>query len=145
MPEFTALQSITAPGSFAIGYHKGDPISADVIERWALTEDVDYVAGGVEAAEAAAAAPQRPSPEDNRAAWETWAVANGMPATEASVAAIEDLQADRDADGEEIDRPAESAKKADWVEYAVARGLDEQTAKDSTIPQLQDFDYDTLR
>ena len=40
--------------------------------------------------------------------------------------------------------PGSDAKKADWVAYAVSRGMDEQTAKDSTIPMLQDFDYDHL-
>ncbi len=40
--------------------------------------------------------------------------------------------------------PGSDAKKADWVAYAVARGMDEQTAQDSTVAQLQAFDYDHL-
>lgn len=40
--------------------------------------------------------------------------------------------------------PSDNAKKPEWVAYATARGMNEQTAKDSTVAQLQSFDYDHL-
>lgn len=47
-------------------------------------------------------------------------------------------------DAVEVDPPGANARKADWVEYAVARGMSRETAEDSTIAQLADYDYALL-
>lgn len=44
----------------------------------------------------------------------------------------------------ELEAPGSDGRKADWVTYAISRGMDEKTANDSTIAQLQEFDYDHL-
>jgi len=54
-------------------------------------------------------------------------------------------QANEQTKAADVPEPGPHAHKADWVQYAITRGLDEKTANDSTIAQLQEFDYDTLR
>lgn len=52
--------------------------------------------------------------------------------------AVEQIAADH------RDQPGPNARKQDWVDYAIWRGMDERTAKESTVPQLEAADYDTL-
>ncbi len=53
-------------------------------------------------------------------------------------------QANEQAAAEHLDAPGPHARKDEWMTYAMWRGMDEQTAKDSTIAQLEAVDYDTL-
>jgi hypothetical protein len=135
--EYTALRGILSPGTSVYGYHRGQPVSAEVVDTWALSvgtandPDADVVEGDLPAEETPAPPiAHRPTEADNRAAWESWAIANGMDAQRAAEASQEDLEA-VGADeagteqGDQPVRPADSAKKADWQAYAVRLGADE--------------------
>jgi hypothetical protein len=137
--EFTALDSIPAPGTTVFGYRRGDAVGADVVESWGLVVG-QHVCEGDLSDDAPGAVPmQRPGPEANRADWEAWAVANGMDADVAAEAPMEDLQAEGTPEADSADRPADSAKKAEWVDFAVSRGLDRETAEGKTKAELQDW------
>lgn len=130
--EFTALEPIAAPDSFAFGYMRGDAVGADVVKNWGLEVGVQVCEGDlaeeVRPNEAGAA---QPGPEANYAAWQTWAVANGMPQAEAEAASMEQLQG-WNAPDDSAGRPADSAVKADWVAYVEANGADVSWAEAST-------------
>jgi hypothetical protein len=134
--EYTALRSILAPGTSVYGYHRGQPIMASVVDAWSLTvgtandPDADVVEGDLPADEPAVApTPRRPTEADNRATWESWAVANGMDAQQAAETSQEDLEAVGVSEqGEQPVRPADTAKKAEWQAYAARMGADETWA-----------------
>lgn len=115
--EFTALGSLKQPGvdTYAVGYRRGDAVTAVVVENWGLVVGEDVVEGDLDEDAAAAAPMARPGEGDNRATWEAWAVANGMSTEDAAAASQDDLEAV----GEQAtdDRPADGAKKAEWVAY----------------------------
>lgn len=139
--EYTALQTIHAPGSFAAGYQRGDAVTADVVGNWDLVVG-EHVCEGDLVENEGPAPMVRPGPEANRATWEAWAVANGMSEDEAAEAQMEDLEAAGPQDPNapaDPDRPADSARKADWVDYAVGRGLDQDTAEGMTKAELQEW------
>lgn len=149
MSDYTALHGILAPGTSVFGYHRGAPISAQVVEEWGLTvgevndPDADVVAGDLPADAPAGRIVPRPDAGANRARWEGYAIANGMPAAEAMVASQEDLETVvTTPQGDQPERPADSAPKADWVAYAIERGADEQWARDSatTKANLQAYE-----
>jgi hypothetical protein len=139
--EYTALDSIQAPGTMVFGYRRGDEVKADVVDSWGLEVGVHVKEGDLDAGETPAPM-VRPGPEANRADWEAWAVANGMSAEDADTATMEDLQAiDVNSDP---DRPADSARKAEWVDHAVSRGLDRDTAEGMTKAELQEWTPDEV-
>lgn len=126
MPEYTALSSLSAPGTLVYGYHRGDPVSEEVVAAWGLVVGADVVEG--ELPEDGGNGPGvRPGPEDTRATWEQYAVAAGMTADEAASASQEELEA-IGTPAADPERPADSAKKADWVAYVKGRGADEAWA-----------------
>jgi hypothetical protein len=147
-------------------YNIGDGVSADAVNAfgWQLGTDVLAARPDVIA---------RPAGNARRADWEQYWLGQGagqdeidamtrdemahrepvapgtQPAAEQTeqVAAGEPLTDVVAAQGNEhnvVEEPGSDAKKADWVAYAIARGLDEKTAGDSTIAQLQAFDYAQL-
>lgn len=128
--EYTALTSISPPGSLVYGYHRGDPVAGSVVENWGLVVGEQVVEGPLDPEAETAPVLTRPTPEATRGEWEAWAVANGMDPERASQVAQEDLEAvepaeeDEPVDGDAppAERPAESAVKADWVAYVSARG-----------------------
>jgi hypothetical protein len=138
--EYTALRGILSPGTNVYGYHRGQPVTAEVVESWSLTvgtandPEADVVEGDLPADEVdEAPAAHRPTEADNRAAWEAWAIANGMDAQQAAEASQEDLEAvtadESGAEqGEQPVRPADTAKKAEWQAYAARMGADETWA-----------------
>jgi hypothetical protein len=151
--EYTALRGILSPGTSVYGYHRGQPVSAEVVDTWALfvgtanDPDADVVEGDLPAEEAPAPpVAHRPTEADNRAAWESWAIANGMDAQQAAEASQEDLEAvagpDRSEQGAQPERPADSAPKANWIAYAIERGADPQWAGDAatTKANLQAYE-----
>ncbi len=120
--EYTALGPISQPGvdTYAVGYRRGDAVTAAVVENWALVVGEHVVEGDLDEDGPASVTMTRPGPGDNRAAWEAWAVANGMSADDAAEASQDDLEAAGPSeDGATADpgRPADSAKKAEWVAY----------------------------
>jgi hypothetical protein len=138
--EYTALRGILAPGTSVYGYHRGHPVTASVVDSWSLTvgtandPDADVVEGNLPADEVVVApVPRRPTEADNRAAWESWAIANGMDAQQAAEASQEDLEAVGGTEpgteqGDRPARPADTAKKAEWQAYAARMGADETWA-----------------
>jgi hypothetical protein len=136
--EFTALHNIYAPGTLALGYTRGSAVAADVVESWGLVvgDGGDVCEGDLDPDAPADVLVPRPDAGANRAAWESYAIANGWKAEDAAVASQEDLEgAGRVA--EESDRPADSAKKDAWIDYAVSRGLDRAEADGMTKADLQ--------
>jgi hypothetical protein len=148
--EYTALRGILSPGTSVYGYHRGQPVTASVVDAWALTvgaaddPDADVVEGDLPADQVdVAPAAHRPTAADNRAAWEAWAVTNGVDPQRAAEASQEDLEAVTGAEqGDQPQRPADSAKKAEWQAYAVALGADETwaTADTTTKADLQAYE-----
>jgi hypothetical protein len=134
--EYTALRGILSPGTSVYGYHRGQPVMASVVDAWSLAvgtandPDADVVEGDLPADEVnIAPAAHRPTAADNRAAWESWAVANGMDPQHAAEASQEDLEAVGSSEqGDQPERPVDSAKKAEWQAYAARLGADETWA-----------------
>lgn len=97
--EYTALHGIMAPGTSVYGYHRGAPVSAQVVESWGLTvgeandPEADVVAGDLPQDAPAARAVARPDDGANRAAWEAYAMASGMSPADVAAAGMEDLMA----------------------------------------------------
>lgn len=143
--EYTALDSIQAPGTTVFGYRRGDAVGADVVENWGLVvgepgnAEAQVCEGDLPDDAAVEPVAARPGPEATHADWQAWAVANGMSEADAENATIEDLQAVEqqpaaaDTAVTDAERPADSAKKAEWVAYAEKRGADPAWAEaDST-------------
>lgn len=137
--EYTALGPISQPGvdTYAVGYRRGDAVTAAVVENWNLVVGEHVVEGDLDEDGPAPATMTRPGPGDNRAAWEAWAIANGMTAEDAAAASQDDLEAagpSEDGSVADPDRPADGAKKADWVAYVSnhpqATDADKMWAKD---------------
>jgi hypothetical protein len=162
--EYTALTVIHVNG--IRGYNPGDDVPASAVENLGLTVGQDVLPAGVHVI-------PRPAGNAKRAEWEAYWLGQGLDQDEIDGMNRDQMAARKPEftldpgtavpGVQTVDNPApdvvavqateqtntpqppgRDALKADWVAYAVARGLDEQTAKDSTIPQLQDFDYDSL-
>lgn len=97
--EFTALRGIQAPGTSVYGYHRGAPVTAQVVQAWELSvgeandPEADVVAGDLPSGPLPPLAVVRPDPGANRAAWESYALANGMDAADVAAASMADLAA----------------------------------------------------
>jgi hypothetical protein len=140
MNDFTALRGILAPGTSVYGYHRGDPVTAQVVESWDLVAgeandpDADVVAGDLPEETPADRVVPRPDEGATRADWEAYAIANGMSPEDATVASQEDLEAVTASDevgeeqGKQPERPVDSAKKSEWQAYAKRLGADETWA-----------------
>lgn len=114
---FTALHTLNAPGTLVAGYRRGEPVDPSVVEAWGLTVGEDVTDGPLEESERVVAVP-RPGPEANRAAWESYAVANGMSEEDAGNASQEDLEGvEPEPEVVQAGRPADNARKAEWVSY----------------------------
>lgn len=125
MNEFTALEGIQAPGTAVYGYQRGDAVTADVVERWGLVVGTHVCEGDLDADAPLVPTASRPGPEANRAAWESWAVANGWDPEDAAVASQDDLEAvEPEQAPAGAGRPADSARKSDWAAYVVSLGAD---------------------
>lgn len=147
--EYTALHGIAAPGTSVYGYQRGAAVSAGVVESWDLIvgeandPDADVVAGDLPADTPAEVLVPRPDEGANRAAWEGYAIANGVPAGAAAEMAIEDLQAVGTGEAlvaAGLMRPADSAPKSEWIQFVLALGADEAWAKAATKADLQAYD-----
>ena len=98
MTSYTALRGIAAPGTSVFGYQRGHAVSESVVENWSLVvgeandPDADVVEGDLPDDAPAERLVRRPEEGANRAAWEGYAIASGMPAAEAMVASQEDLE-----------------------------------------------------
>lgn len=159
MTEYEALQKIQAPGTLVIAYQPGDPVLADVVTEWGLTEDqVKPVEGYT---------PPRPDEESgDRALWEAYVVGQGTNLDDARAASLDELKAMYEAPPEPeipaweindaretqerveaaassatpvdagapavVDRPADSANKADWIVYVISHGGDSEWANASS-------------
>lgn len=118
-----ALHTLRAPGALVAGYQRGDEIHEAVAESWGLTEeDVSTERPG---SEPKAVVTPRPDEGANRAAWEGWALANGMSEEDVAAATQDDLEAFEPDGTTDSNRPADSAKKAEWVRYVQGRTDDE--------------------
>lgn len=118
-----ALHTLRAPGALVAGYQRGDEIHESVAESWGLTEE--DVSTERPAGEPEVAVVPRPGEGANRAAWEGWALANGMSEEAVAAATQDDLQAFEPGGAADSSRPADSAKKAEWVAYVQGRTDDE--------------------
>lgn len=143
--EFTALTALRAPGTMVFGYQAGDGVPASVVENWELNVGTDVM-------------PTRtglvPRPEDDdRSAWEAYAIGQGMSVEDARAASLAELkdtpEPEPDAEPEKLPdplappvRPEPNALKADWVAYVVAIGADRAWAEDkaTTKAELQDYE-----
>jgi hypothetical protein len=106
--EYTALQSIPAPGTSVFGYRRGDEVSGYVVKSWGLVVGDHVVEGDLDESAGPAQTMPRPTAADTRATWESWAIAQGMTPEQAAEASQEDL--------ESADKPAPkkaAAKKSD--------------------------------
>lgn len=157
MGDYVALQKIQAPGTLVMAYNVGDPVLADVVSDWGLTEDQVEMVDGYEA-------PRPDEGSDDRAQWEAYVVGQGTALDEARAASLDELKAMYEAppepetpawqinDARETqerveaaaspatpagsggtaepvsDRPADSANKADWITYVVEHGGDSDWA-----------------
>jgi hypothetical protein len=165
--DYEATETILSPSGVR-AYNAGDGVPADVVDTW------DHVQVGQNVKPAHADVIARPAKNAARGEWEKYALGQGMARDEAEnltradlIAAYPEdtqpageqtaqaaashpqtdvvaLQGGEHAHAVDVEEPGSDARKADWVAYAVARGLDEKTANDSTIAQLQEFDYDHL-
>lgn len=122
--EYTALHGIMAPGTSVYGYHRGAPVTAQVVESWGLAvgeandPDADVVAGDLPADAPSAPVVARPDEGANRAAWESYALANGMSTTDVATASMDDLMAAGEKATPAPRKPRSTAKASDAVAVA---------------------------
>lgn len=145
--EYTALQGIMAPNTSVFGYRRGDAVSAQVVDDWALEVGADVCEGDLDPDAPVEPVVPKPDPDGTRGEWEAWALAEGMPADDVATASMDDLQGwqpehEPAAVAGDPNRPADSAKKADWAAYAESRGADSQWANDpnTTKANLQAYE-----
>jgi hypothetical protein len=164
--EYRATAVIHSPTGVR-AYNPGDDVDASVVENWGLVVGQQVLPANVNVI-------PRPAGNAKRAEWEAYWLGQGIGQEEIDgmtrdqMAAREPVfevaepvdqpdgvQLVANPEGDTVaeqataqtnvpEPPGSDAKKADWVAYAVARGMNEQTAQDSTIAQLQAFDYDHL-
>ncbi|MEU4558525.1 hypothetical protein AB0F72_09045 [Actinoplanes sp. NPDC023936] len=161
--EYTALTVILGPNGVR-AYNPGDDVHASAVENLGLVVGRDVLPANVHVI-------PRPAGNAKRADWESYWLGQGVDQAEIDdmtrdqmatrepvfevaepVDGVQDVanpgpdtvaeQATEQTNTPEP--PGSDAKKADWVAYAIGRGMDEQTAKDSTVAQLQAFNYDHL-
>lgn len=148
-------------------YNPGDDVDASVVENWGLVVGRQVLPANVNVI-------PRPAGNAKRAEWEAYWLGQGLDQAEIDdmtrdqmadrkpefevvdpSARVDGVQIVANPQGDVVaeqateqtnvpEPPGSDAKKADWVAYAMARGMDEQTAHDSTIAQLQSFDYTNL-
>jgi hypothetical protein len=112
-----ALQRLSAPGSLAAGYQRGDEVLPPVIEAWDLVEGEHWSADFPDGPAEVPTVP-RPVDDSSRGAWVAYAVSRGMDPEEAERTDLSDLMDVYPEDAPaKTDRPADSARKADWVYY----------------------------
>jgi hypothetical protein len=149
--EFVALRAFGPPGSMVNGYQRGDRVAADVVERWGLVVGEE----GHVMPLRSDASPRPADDDEDRAAWEAYALAQGWSDGDAKAASLDDLRAIPEPEPDEHGNPApaeqlpdptaapvrpdDGAVKADWVSYVVRSGGDEEwaTAKATTKADLQ--------
>ena len=144
--DFIALETIKAPGTAGMpAYFRGDGVPASTVENWSLVvgEQVMPLNTGAVA---------RPDDDGDRAAWEAYAIGQGMTVDEAREASLKELRSvpppDDQVPPEDLpnpvspERPDENAAKAEWVAWARANGADEDWAgaKSTTKADLIAFD-----
>ncbi|WP_045740871.1 hypothetical protein [Actinoplanes rectilineatus] len=162
--EYTAVTAIQGPNGVR-AYNPGDDVTADAVQNLGLVVGREVLPANVNVI-------PRPAGNARRHEWEAYWLGQGLDQAEIDDM-TRDQMADRqpvfdvdptvvegvqvvdeplpDAVAEQAaeqantpEPPTQDAKKPEWVKYAIARGMNEQTAKDSTVAQLQDFDYDNL-
>ncbi len=162
--EYTAITAIMGPNGVR-AYNPGDDVTASAVENLGLVVGREVLPANVNVI-------PRPAGNARRADWEAYWLGQGLdqahidgmtrdqmadrePVFDVDPAVVEGVQvvdeplpdviAEQLAERTALPEPPGSdAKKADWVAYAITRGMEEQTARDSTVAQLQDFDYDHL-
>lgn len=136
MGDYVALLPIQAPGTLVMAYGPGDPVTAQVVNDWGLTDEQ------VKPAEDFTAA--RPTADTNeRPPWEAYVIGQGTSVEDAHKASLDELKAmydpppppawqlnDAEAPVSKSDRPVDSAKKEEWIAWAVANGASEGWAYD---------------
>lgn len=137
-----ALRTIEAPGSLVAGYRAGDEVHPAVIESWGLVVGEDVAEDRPDPDAPATTVVPRPDEGANRAAWEAYALANGMSADDVAAATQEDLEGVEQAEpAEDHPRPAATAKKSEWVLYVndhpQATAEDQAWAGDDTTTRAQ--------
>lgn len=148
MSDYVARLPIQAPGTLVLAYNEGDPVIAQVVQDWGLTEDQVAPADGYQV-------PRPAEDSDDRGAWEAYVVGQGTSREDARAASLPELKAMYEApaeaeppawqvndaeaanaelnpDGGAVERPADSANKADWIAYVVDQGADSDWANAST-------------
>lgn len=141
---YIATAPVGPPGSLIRGYQPGDEVPDQVVADWDLDDtqvhqvDADEDGRPIVPDEPVAPVLPRPGPEANYAAWQAWAVANGMDPAEAEDADMADLQAygAEPANEDDPNRPADSALKADWLTYVKGQGADADWADTATKADL---------
>jgi hypothetical protein len=164
--EFIAQTAIQGPNGVR-AYNVGDDVPASAVENLGLTV-------GLEVLPANANIIPRPAKNAKRADWEAYWLGQNVGQDEIDGMTRDEMAAREPVfevvdpaatvnGGQEVAHPAPdhvavqsteqasiqeppgpNALKADWVAYAVARRMDEKTAQESTVAQLQAFDYDHL-
>lgn len=120
-PHYVLIRDFKVPGSdFAVALRTGDEI----------TEEQRATAGliiGLDVTPLSADVVARPGDDADRAEWQDYAVARGVPYAEAVNLDVKDLQAREEvqADPEPVvpDMPEASAVKATWVEYGAQQSV----------------------
>lgn len=149
--EFVAMTSFGPPGSMIKGYNRGDKVPATVVDAWGLTVGED----GHVMPLRTDAAPRPADDDEDRAAWEAYAIGQGWDTGDARAASLDDLREIPEPEPDEHGNPApaeplpdptaapvrpeDDAVKAEWVDYVVRSGGDENwaTAKGTTKADLQ--------
>lgn len=160
-PDYIALTNVVHNGVRA--YNAGDDVPASAVENLGLEIGVHVKAARFDLV-------PRPAGNAARAEWERYALGQGATVEEIAdltraelIGRYPENATAADADSlpktnpnpapdlvalqateqtNTVEPPGRDARRADWVEYAVARGMPRDVADDSTVAQLQAFDYD---
>lgn len=115
--KYTALHDIKPnPLGYAYSHRTGDDVEPSVVENLKLRV-------GVDVAVADATVIPRPDDDDDRLAWEAYAIGQGMPVEEAQKSERDELIMQYPAEEPREDMmalpPARNASTEDWVKYVV--------------------------
>lgn len=153
--EYRALKRIAVPGTSVAGYQAGDEVPMGAVENWGLVVGDDPLVADVQPLNTGII--PRPEDDNDRTAWEAYAVGQGMTSAEARAESLPALrkkypETDEPVVAEPLPdatagpvRPEDSAPKADWVEFVKRSGADPEwaEAKGTTKADLQGFDPGT--
>lgn len=132
MGDYVAQHRLNMPGSYAMGYGPGDPVSAQVVADWGLNVPDDVVpADGY-------VAPRPADDSDDRAAWEAYVISKGAKPENARAASLDDLRGMYEPDPEP-ERPAHDLPAPVAPEGVDGAGVQNATPVDrDNLPAVPD-------